>query len=96
MAFIIWLLGLADVYLTKYGLQIGVITEGNPIMGYLFNLNSHWAIIFSLSLSGLLLYCLQRLCLRTTMAEKAMKGLLVVRILVIGLHLNWLYQYYCL
>ena len=39
MALMIWLLGLADVWLTNYGLQLGVINEGNPVMAYFFQLN---------------------------------------------------------
>ena len=32
MAFIIWILGLIDVLLTNYGLNLGIIQEGNPLM----------------------------------------------------------------
>ncbi|HAA37731.1 MAG TPA: hypothetical protein DCE00_02535 [Firmicutes bacterium] len=96
MALMIWLLGLADVWLTNYGLQLGVINEGNPVMAYFFQLNPTWAIVFSLSISAVLLYFLQRLCLHTMLAKKALRGLLLVRIFVIVLHLNWLYQHYYL
>lgn len=90
MALVIWFLGIADVYLTKYGLQLGVITEGNPLMARLFEIHPDVAVVFSVGLSALLLGCLQLLSRQSTLAVKAMTGLLVVRIAVILLHANWL------
>ena len=58
MAFIIWLLSLIDVLLTNYGLNLGIIQEGNPLMAHLFTISANTAIIFSLTLSAVLLACL--------------------------------------
>jgi hypothetical protein len=90
MAILIWLLGLADIYLTNIGLKMGVITEGNPVMAYLFAHNPSLAITFSLGTSAFFLFCLHRWRSRTTLAGKALWGLLVVRMFVILLHANWL------
>lgn len=90
MALLIWLLGVVDVYLTRYGLQLGVITEGNPVMAHLFEIHPDAAVAFSVGLSALLLFCLQHLRSHCTLAGKAMKGLLAVRVVVILLHVNWL------
>lgn len=90
MAFTIWLLGLVDVYLTKYGLQLGVIAEGNPVMAYFFSIHPNAAVLFSLALSGIFLYCLHRLRQHTGFAVTALWGLLAVRLLIIFLHVNWL------
>ena len=92
MAVTIWLLGLADIYLTKYGLQLGVISEGNPIMAYFFSIHPNVAVLFSLGISGILLYCLHLLTSRTAFAVKALWALLAIRLFVIFLHANWLVQ----
>ncbi|MCR3922413.1 MAG: DUF5658 family protein [Firmicutes bacterium] len=94
MAIIIWLLGFVDVYLTKHGLYIGAITEGNPIMAQLFNVNPNVAVIFSLGLSAFFLYCLHHLRTRSLLAQRAMWGLLFLRMFIIGLHLHWLFHFY--
>lgn len=93
MTIIIWLLGVADVYLTKLGLELGVISEGNPVMAYLFSYNPNTAILFSVAVSGFFLYCLHRLQGRSTLAGKALWGLLFIRIFVMMLHANWLIRF---
>ncbi|MDW7651563.1 MAG: DUF5658 family protein [Bacillota bacterium] len=90
MAVLIWLLGLVDVLLTKYGLTLGVIREGNPVMAWLFAIHPNVAVLFSLLVSGVLLWFLTTLQAKTNLAVKALWGLLIVRILVIVLHVGWL------
>jgi hypothetical protein len=90
VAFIIWILGLIDVLLTKMGLEMGVITEGNPVMAYLFAYNASVAVIFSLVISAFFLAVLQYLRGHCSLAGKAMWGLLALRIFIVLLHANWL------
>jgi hypothetical protein len=92
MAFLIWLLGLADVLLTNYGLNLGIIQEGNPVMAYFFAISPNLAISFSLIFSGIMLWFLTQLKTKTALAGKALWGLLAVRVLVIFLHVGWLVQ----
>lgn len=90
MAFYIWILGIIDVLLTKYGLNLGVIEEGNPLMAHLFAMNANTAIIFSLTLSGVLLACLHRLRDKCTLAGNALWGILFVKLFIVILHFGWL------
>lgn len=90
MAFLIWILGLIDVLCTNYGLNLGVIQEGNPLMAHLFAINANTAIAFSLTLSGTLLACLHRLRHRCTLAGKALWGILFVKLFIVILHFGWL------
>ena len=92
MALLIWLLGLADVLLTNYGLNLGVIREGNPVMAYFFAVSPNLAITFSLIFSGIMLWFLTHLKTKTALAGKALWGLLAVRLFVIFLHAGWLIQ----
>ncbi|MBS4032591.1 MAG: hypothetical protein KGZ63_14390 [Clostridiales bacterium] len=90
MAFIVWVLGAVDILLTHLGLTLGVISEGNPLMAYLFELSVPAAILFALVLPGAGLYFLHSQATRCRLALQALRGLLFVRIAVFLLHLNWM------
>lgn len=90
MAFLVWILGAADILLTHLGLTLGVISEGNPLMAYMFELSVPAAILFALVLPGVGLYFLHTQAVGCRLALQALRGLLVVRIAVILLHINWM------
>ncbi len=90
MAFIVWILSAADVLLTYLGLTMGVISEGNPLMAYMFDFSEPAAVLFALVMPGMGLYFLHSKAEECSLAFKALRGLLLVKIAVFLLHLNWL------
>lgn len=93
MAIIIWLLGALDVWFTKYGLAVGAITEGNPIMAALFSVHPDVAVAFSLIISAIFLACLHKMQRMTRLASQALRALLIVRIVILLLHINWMLHF---
>lgn len=90
MAFIVWILGAADILLTHVGLTLGVISEGNPLMAYMFEVSAPGAILFALVLPGAGLYFLHNQSGSCRLALQALWGLLLIRIVVFLLHVNWI------
>ncbi len=90
MALAVWLLGAMDVLLTEYGLRLGVIEEANPVMAILFAQSHLLAALFSLLLSGTMLLFLHHCRHRCKLALHSLKGLLLLRLLIMSLHANWI------
>jgi len=90
VALVIWVLGTADVLLTQYGRDLGVIAEWNPLMAFLFSISSRLAVSFALLIPAAGLYFLHHVRHSSKMAMPAMCGLLIIKLLVIFLHLNWI------
>ena len=92
MALLVWILGAVDVLLTDYGMRLGVVREGNPLMASLFAKDPGLAVVFSLIFSGVMLVFLHHLREKCCLAARGLLVLLVVRIFIIMLHINWLTQ----
>jgi hypothetical protein len=89
MALTIWLLGAADIFLTHYGRELGVIVEWNPLMAYLFLRSPVYAVGFALVLPGAGLLYLHYMIHRSKLVMPALVGLLVIKLFVMILHVNW-------
>lgn len=91
MALISWLLGAGDVLLTSYGLRQGIISELNPVMAALFDINHGLAAGFSLAISAVSLAVLHFLTGKSPFAAWAMKAILVLRVVILCFHAHWIF-----
>ena len=82
-------LTLFDVLATAYGLQIGAITEGNPIMAVLYDTSPLLAILAGFALTALCVYILWQ-NRKTPLAYYGLWGVLFIKVYIFGLHIVWL------
>ena len=78
-----------DVLATAYGLQIGTITEGNPIMAVLYDISPLLAILAGFALTTLCVYVLWK-NRKTPLAYYGLWGVLFIKVYIFGLHIVWL------
>ena len=77
-----------DLLATAYGLQIGAITEGNPIMAVLYDTSPLLAIGAGLALTSACVYILWRA--KTPLAYYGLWAVLLIKVGIFGLHIAWL------
>jgi hypothetical protein len=82
-------LTLFDVLATAYGLQIGAITEGNPIMAVLYDISPLLAITAGFALTSVCVYILWQ-NRKTPLAYYGLWGVLLIKVYIFGLHIVWL------
>jgi len=86
----IFLLTIADVLFTHYGLRFGVITEANPLMAWLFTVNYPLAIalpVVLVSAACLVFYWARH---RVAWLPAAVWALLAIKVGVTGMHGYWI------
>lgn len=89
MAWVI-LLGAADVALTAYGWQLGVFVEANPVILSLLDISPLLAFGAAFLIPAALVAAAWRLRDRSRWVRPAMRGLVALRVAVLGLHVPWL------
>ncbi len=90
MIIALWITGVADLVLTAWGLQLGVIEEANPIMAWLFGISIPGALLLAVVIMTAALLCLHVARNRVTWVDFALRGLLAIRFSVLALHMIWI------
>ena len=90
---ILFFITMIDFALTYYGVSIGIITEANPLLVWLFNLPLFWStvmrIVIVMATPFLPLYYLYR---KKSIAYKwALRGAYILNAFIICLHVQWIY-----
>lgn len=89
----VWLLGVADLAATTWGLQRGIVGEINPLMADLFGQGQLAAWVVGLALPAAGLCLLWRVVRRYPQAIWLAWGLLVIRVGVLLMHGSWIGEY---
>jgi hypothetical protein len=87
---IVVLLSMADLALTILGLNLGVITEANPIMDAVLHKGQDWFILVKVALTMLFMFTLLAWGKRITWTAYPLKLVAATYIGVMFLHLRWL------
>jgi hypothetical protein len=94
MLIVLFILMIGDYLLTKWGISIGFITEGNGLMSWLMNLPITYGLLVKLALSIILLI---PLVIAGKSAKKLQKAALYISFaaysIVFALHGYWIYIY---
>jgi|GEM_PF-1608088 len=90
LVIVVYLLGALDILLTHFGLQRGFISEANPVMAWLFREWGEAGVYVALVGSGLALLVLYRACNRTRYLRACFLAVLLLRVIVLTFHLDWL------
>ena len=92
---IIMALTLIDMTFTALGYQMGFIKEGNPIVAMLFEQDVLATVIGAGVLTGLLLLsiALVQRKLNTKWISKAMYLVMGAKIIIVIMHLHWIFAY---
>lgn len=95
---VLWLtlLAIADAFITRWGLAGGWAVEVNPFMAYLFSRSPDFAVAYCIGITvigGAVLYAARR---RYPWTLTALRGLLWLRVAIMGFHLLWVVQAFVL
>lgn len=88
---LVYLLTIIDVVFSYIGLKLNYIQEFNPVMNYFINLSLPLTMAAVLVGAAILLYLIYSLSYFRWIAY-AMAGVLVVKLIVVGMHAVWIYQ----
>ena len=83
-------LTLADVSCTYFGYKAGYIEEANPLLRFTFHNHPELTSIFVIIFVGCLLGLLWNYKDKARHITLFVVGILIVKIAVVGLHLNWI------
>lgn len=86
----IFILTFADVIFTATGLNLGIVEEANPYMDYLIELSLPITLVGILVVTIAILYMLYKVENRVRWLPLALKGLLIIKVVVILLHFQWI------
>jgi hypothetical protein len=79
-----------DVSLTWLGIELGMITEANPLLAHAFALDGRLAVLSTVIVVAGSAWILHRYRHRVPWVRHAVVGLLAIRLGVLMLHLPWL------
>ena len=83
-------LTIADVACTYIGFRSGQIKEGNPLLRYMFSNHPELTSLMVIAFVGCLLWLLWNYKDRARHIYVFVSGILLVKIAVMGLHLDWI------
>lgn len=81
-----------DAALTCIGMKLGYIEEANPLLQDIFNTSPELASFVIIAFVGLMLMLIFRLQYRVRWIKIGLKTLFIVKLLVLGLHFEWIVQ----
>ena len=85
---LLFVLTLADVFLTTYGLATSRISEGNPLMAKLLDFNLILGALAILALAAGFIWFISKQ--KFKWQKPACYGLLIIKIGIMAMHTNWL------
>lgn len=86
----IFAMTILDLGLTATGIRRGTIGEGNPLLEKMFHASPEMSAVILAVLVGLLLLLMYKVQYRIKWINLALVGLFVIKLAVLGLHLNWI------
>ncbi|WP_442886068.1 DUF5658 family protein [Desulfotomaculum sp. 1211_IL3151] len=86
----ICLLTLLDLLLTHYGISLGVIKEGNPLLSWLFSNEPVFTMVGAFCFVSSACLFLYRVYHRISWLPSALKLIMVTKLGVMILHCRWL------
>lgn len=90
MIIAIAILSAIDIICTGYGVSNGFISEGNPIVAYLFNWSVWGTCAIIAVLVGLLLWFISRHKDQYRWLRYALAGVTLVKAIVVAIHAVWI------
>ncbi|MDF2546491.1 MAG: hypothetical protein K0R93_1389 [Anaerosolibacter sp.] len=92
--YIIYLLTVLDIAFTLFGLQLGIIQEGNPIMNYFICLSTEATAFCVLAYVAIALVFLYKVSEKVKWLNMMLTGLASIKAYVLILHFRWLSVYF--
>lgn len=91
MALAVWIVAMADLLLTARGIQLGRIEEANPLMARLLAISLHCGVVTTVLVLTAALTFLHLARHRVPWVNRALRGVLAIRLAVLSLHLMWVF-----